>query len=623
MKDQTSLRKYLLEQKEYESFKPSDNFIMNFEKVLNNQIEIKKLKVKSKKSKEEKSSKPNFLHSFFYKPAYAFALTLVLIMGITFGVFTYINLNKKNIVDQKITAAEVLASVYKNVNEIKSGSETLNYKIIYHDFEFGVYPDSISYCNKWINYENKIQRNECGLKLTEEIPVEQGILTGEQINQYPEISPEFYENILKIKFNNALIISEDQSTYTLQSVWNLEDGAKGYYLKEYEQKNNLNANSTIITFVITKQNRQVLSANLTYGFTNGREIKAYSYEILEINKLKYDPIQFVESTGEVHKMVEADLTAKIQTNGVLNFKFNARKDNNYLVLKTDTETTLLQNFKNITKDQVLTFDAEIKDGSLNFVMVKPYKIINNQYVFSDGIESHFYQKIPDNIENLQLDNIIRFDESLGNVIYNYGQGLTHIAPSSNATNSKNFENSRVSLKIPAGWTVQETSCFEGECSALTIRKGDYELSISTNVAPSPVGYGNYGDICFDSKKQIRERLSDKLDRIDEFIYLNPSSQDSTCSMIKVSKPNTNYWLNSMIVVKDENGTFIETSKLFGTTFTPKNEDDNDWILIMYDYMPEKGLDYENGAIMPESNNPEHLKMLKEMDEIVKTITFKK
>ena len=179
-----------------------------------------------------------------------------------------------------------------------------------------------------------------------------------------------------------------------------------------------------------------------------------------------------------------------------------------------------------------------------------------------------------------------------------------------------FENKTLSLEIPEGWELKSKECDSVDCTKIVLTKNSYLFTLDTDPMLTGGGFGG----AFDGVCSPLEKVStnvNELIKLDE--YFDLSSNNSCMKDFPLNTAQSGvFWGGSKYMTKGSDLPVIKCNSNCG---------DQNQMLITYSY---DFLTYVDGSIdpgktrlLPQKNSQELQKHLAQMDEIVKSIKFKK
>lgn len=630
-KTQTSLRKFLREKFDSSDFYPSNHFINNLDKILNNKIEI----LNNISKKENTPEESNIIKSNFWllKPQYAVGFVLSLFLILTIG-FTAFNIQNTNGSKSNLSAAEVLQKVDQKLTEIQSSNQVLHYKVNQISYNLSASNETNlqpTYCERWIDYSNSIQRSTCGVNINGfELPIEQKVSTNNEVLKNPEFSLKFYSENLGINFDNAKIINEsDPAKVYIETEIALTESLKLNFpnLLDYEFNSKNISNNAIIGLTVDNTKSEITNADISFQFENGSNLKAYHYDINVLNDTDtfsssfFDPIENFKPQSYNYALKDTDVSYKLNNDkSKYIFSFNAKKDINYLVFSKSfsQDALLIKNIVDIKDDQQIKLEADTYNQD-NVIYIVPYTIVNN-YFLAPGVYSFGYEFRQGNSTYSNRFYVMNF-QTLNDIFNIDFSQITKLTYEQKILSSREYEDSVSKFAIPNDWKITNLDCDQKDCNSITLEKGKFKFTYysidntnSSSIVPNNANYSS----CYTQSVRKNERVTSDLYRINS--YFDPSlPKDKNYTCIYANQANSSQlWLGS---------TFSNAKPPYNYLYIelPHDNLQSSSIYLSQKYGVSIQYQYTNAAENSalQINDPELIQGLKEMDAIVKSIEFKK
>jgi hypothetical protein len=182
--------------------------------------------------------------------------------------------------------------------------------------------------------------------------------------------------------------------------------------------------------------------------------------------------------------------------------------------------------------------------------------------------------------------------------------------------SSKFESKTLTLEIPSDWQIKSKECKDGDCSSLTLTKDLYELKINTDPMLTGGGFGGVFDGICSPTNQVVTNITSNLQKTDEYFDLISNNSCMKDSQLNAEQSGT-FWGGSKYMTKG--------SDIPAITCNNCGEQNQMLITYSYDFLTQidGSIDPGKTRLLPLKNSEELTKHLAEMDEIVKSIEFKK
>jgi hypothetical protein len=642
-----TIRQFLGNQKSNSEYKPDENFVLNLEKRLKNEIDL----LKSKETKVKTKDAPQAKRAWRLSRNWAFAFTLLFIVAVAsaFGGYTYLNRGKDPVTqvtptptptgEPQITTGQILAAVNTKLEEIKVSSFITKYKVSQQGYDLltGQKEDPL-YCMRHIEFQKALEREECGYDFNPLIPMDQSIVKNGQrytlynkgefieggkpfeglrstpidvnstrntITYYPEFSVQYYKEIYGIDLEQSAVIGEDNNSYTLRSTWDMTNAIKEQKLKFYELDTKEKALQLHFDVRISKTTNLIENVKVSYRFES-KTILAYDYTISQIESIEFNETIFdnknlnlnvpdlIGSMGRNTPIdSKSDVSAKI-TGNAYDINFNAKAGTNYLIIKQEggqnyLHTTLHQIIEGITANKVINvkvpFDSLNNPTGSKDVYVIPFKRSNGYTVYGELVD--VTRDLSDKewlyVQHENTSSILEYQNNLQ---------LMNLGLQTRFLSSRQFETNKLKVKIPEGWEIDRLECYAGNCNSVMFRKNGYEYTIVSEALVTGGGFGSVYDGMYyngDYTQQVWKtelvNFSDILQRVDNYIVGPFTSKQIEGNGIDIIDTSKpgDHWITSRFVVK---GKYQDVPLIKWSDLTGKpqqNDGPAESMLIMYSY----------------------------------------
>jgi hypothetical protein len=627
MKENLTFREYLNEQKNQPELKPDQNFVLNLKKKINNQIEYLEAGQKVQEIKESKQNR-SFLQ---YKWAFASAFSVLLLVLSLFGVYIWTKQspsdNPDQIVEDNRNAAQILAFARENINEIQAEGKVLYYEL--YQKKLVILPEiegeSNTFCKRWINYLEKLQRDECGLWIegqefikTEEKRVKQG----EELLEYPEISLEYYENLFDISILNGEIINELEDIRTVRTKFSLQ--GEGQLGSDSTRLFRLigSPNEVIMDFDVNINKNLIEGINIYYVI-EGETFKRFELLFRNIEARDEEEGVFTEKPQRAVEGIDIEQARAELTNEIVKITFNNLQTNpEYLILFQETmgEVEYIE-----TKPTISNSVTEINldlDGRYGSIIIKPFYELGGELYYGEGIVVYTY---PSNnvtkllsIEHLSNHDLGVYVEQLEN------DSLQTLSIPVRVRNKGVFENDYLSFDLPKDWEITELRCEEVGCNGIVLNR-DYKFYLEVDSSVLFTG----GDAGFEieacSLEQKTTRINDQFNRVDfyyDYLKLNSEANDmQMCEGFYGKSPNKTWVMSYIELSKGEfPRQLFGINEINGRALPQQGPRDD---LVRIYIAPGPYLNIGTTYYQIDANDPKLQIALDEMSKLVGDIEFKK
>jgi hypothetical protein len=625
MKENLTFREYLNEQKNQPELKPDQNFVLNLKKKINNQVEYLEARQKVQEIKDVKQN----ISFFRYKWAFASAFLVLLLVLSLFGVYIWTNQSPSNNPDQiagdNRNAAQILASVRENINEIQAEGKVLYYEL--YQKKLVILPEiegeSSTFCKRWINYLEKLQRDECGLWIEGREVVkteEKRIKQGEELLDYPEISLEYYENLFDISILNGEIINELEDIRTLRTKFSLQgEGQLGSDSPRLFSRIG-SPKEAIMDFYVNINKNLIEGINIYYVI-DGETFKRFELLFRNIEARDDEEGVFTEKPQRAVEGIDIEQARAELTNDLVKITFNNLQTNpDYLILVQE-EKGEVEYIK--TKPTIGNSVTEINfdlDGRYGSIAIKPFYELGGELYYGEGIVVYTYPSK----EVTKLLSIIRLpSHDLGVYVEQLeNDSLQTLSTPIRVRNKGVFENDYLSFDLPKYWEITELTCEEFGCTRIVLnRENKFYLEVDSRIFYTGGDAGSHIETC--SLEQKTTRINDLFNRLDFYYdYSKLNSEDMQVCEMFYGKPAKKTWVMSFIKLSkgDFPRLFFGINEINGRAL-PFEAPRDDLVSI---YMSPGPYPYRSAARNQiDANDPDLQIALDEMSKLVPEIEFKK